>query len=43
MLAVSKNDDGLVVSKYELKFKELAMVLEKMNEIALYILTIKKM
>jgi len=43
MLALSKNDDGVVVSNYEIKFKELAMVLEKMYEIALYILTVKKM
>lgn len=43
MLTVSKNDDGVVVSNYELKFGELAMVLKTMHEIALYILTIKKM
>lgn len=43
MAAISKNDDGVVVSKCEIKFEELAMVLEKMHEIALYILTAKKM
>jgi len=42
MLSLSKNDDGVVVSKYEIKFEELAMVLEKMYEIAQYILTVKK-
>jgi len=42
MLALSKNDDGVVVSNYEIKFKDLAMVLGKMHEIALYILTVKK-
>jgi len=43
MLAVSKDDDGVMVSNHEIKFEELAMVLEKMHEIALYILTVKKM
>jgi hypothetical protein len=42
MLALSKNDDGVVVSNYEIKFEELAMVLKKMHEIAQYILTVKK-
>lgn len=42
MLTVSENGDGIVVSNYEIKFKELAMVLEKMHEIAQYILTAKK-
>ncbi len=42
MLAINKNEDGVVVADYEIKFKELALVLEKMNEIAQYILTIKK-
>ena len=42
MLTVNKKNDGVIVSNYELKFAELAMVLEKMYEIALYILTIKK-
>lgn len=42
MLALSKNDDGVAVSNYEIRFKELAMVLEKMHEIAQYILTVKK-
>ena len=43
MLTISKNDDRVIVSKYEIKFEELAMVLEKMHEIALYILTIRRM
>ena len=42
MLTVSQEGDGLLVSDCEMKFKDLAMVLEKMHEIALYILTIKK-
>jgi len=42
MLALSKNDDGVVISNFEIKFKELAMVLEKMHEIARHILTVKK-
>lgn len=42
MLALSKTKDGVVVADCEIKFKELALVLEKMNEIAQYILTIKK-
>jgi hypothetical protein len=42
MLTVSENDDGVLVSNCEIKFKELAMVLEKMYEIALYLITVKK-
>lgn len=42
MLSVSKNADGVIVSNFEIKFKELAMVIEKMHEIELYILTVKK-
>ena len=42
MLAVSKTEDSVVVADCEIKFKELALILEKMNEIAQYILTIKK-
>jgi len=42
MLTVSQEGDGILVSDREMKFKDLAMVLEKMHEIALYILTIKK-
>lgn len=42
MLAVNKIEDGVVVADYEIKFRELALVLEKMNEIAQYILTIKQ-
>jgi len=42
MLAVCQEGDGLLVSDCEMKFNDLAMVLEKMHEIALYILTIKK-
>jgi len=43
MLTIGKNDDRVVVSKYEIKFEELAVVLKKIHEIALYILTIRKM
>jgi hypothetical protein len=42
-LAVTRNDDGVMIADYEIKFEELAMVLKKMHEIAQYILTIKKM
>jgi len=42
MLVLSENEDGAVVGNYEIKFTDLALVLEKMNEIAKYILTIKK-
>jgi hypothetical protein len=42
MAAGNDSWDAVVVSKYELKFEELAMVLRVMNEIALYLLTIKK-
>jgi len=43
MLTIGKNDDRIVVSKYEMKFEELAMVLEQMHEMALYILTSRRM
>jgi len=42
MAAGSENWDAVVVSNYELKFEELAMVLRTMHEIALHLLTIKK-
>lgn len=42
MAAGSDKWDAVLVSKYELKFEELAMVLKTMHEIALYLLTIKK-
>ena len=42
MAAGSENWDAVVVSSYELKFEELAMVLRTMHEIALYLLAIKK-
>jgi hypothetical protein len=42
MAAGSETWDAVVVSNYELKFEELAMVLRAMHEIALYLLTIKK-
>ena len=42
MAAGSENWDAVVVSSYELKFEELAMVLRTMYEIALHLLTIKK-
>ena len=43
MMSVSEKDDAVVVSSHEIRFEELAMVLEKMHEVAQYILTIKKM
>jgi hypothetical protein len=42
MAAGNDNWDAVVVSSYELKFEEVAMVLRAMHEIALYLLTIKK-
>ena len=42
MAAGSENWDAVVVSNYELKFEELAMVLRAMHEIALYILQPRK-
>lgn len=42
MLALNKDSDGISISSFEIKFTELAMVLEKMHEIALYILKDKK-
>jgi len=42
MLTVSPDGGGVLVSKDEISFEELAMILENMREIALYILTIKK-
>lgn len=43
MATVSEDGDALLVSKYQIQFKDLATVLEKMHEIAFYVLTIKKM
>ncbi len=43
MLTVSENDEALIVANYEIKFEELAMVLNKTHEVAQYILTIKKL
>ena len=42
MLTVGPNADSLLISKYEIRFEELALVLERMREIALYILTVKR-
>jgi hypothetical protein len=42
MAAGSENWDAVVVANEEIKFEDLAMVLRKMHEIALYLLTIKK-
>jgi len=42
MATVSENGDAVVASNYQLKFEELATVLRKMHEIALYLLTMKK-
>jgi hypothetical protein len=42
-LTVNKNFDGVLASSSELSFQDLAEVLKKFNEIALYILGIKKM
>ena len=43
MATVSEDGDAVLVSKYQIKFKDLAMILERMHEIAFYVLTIKKM
>jgi hypothetical protein len=43
MLTVSESNDAMVISKYELQFDLLAMVLKQMHEVAQYVLTIKKM
>jgi len=42
MAAGSENWDAVVVANEEIKFEDLAMVLRKMHEIALYLLTIRK-
>ena len=42
-LTVNKNGDSVLASNCELSFQDLAKVLEKFNEIALYILRIKQM
>lgn len=42
MLAPNENWDGVIISKYEIKFNELAMVLKNMYEIAQYVLTLEK-
>jgi len=42
MPVLSENDDSVVVSNHEIKFKELSMILRTMHEIAQYILTVKK-
>ena len=42
MATGSKNWDAVVVADEEIKFEDLAIVLRKMYEIALYLLTIKK-
>ena len=42
MMTVSENDESIIIANHEIKFEELAMVLEKMHEVALYILTVKK-
>ncbi|MBA7560385.1 MAG: hypothetical protein GH159_02160 [Dehalococcoidia bacterium] len=41
MLALNRNHDGVMISDYEIKFEELAMVLRRMHEIAQYILKVK--
>ena len=38
MLTIGNNDDSVMISKYRMKFEDLAMVLRKMNEIAIYML-----
>ncbi len=43
MMTVSEKDDAVIVSSYEIEFEELAMGLQKMHEIAQYVLTIKEM
>lgn len=42
MLVANKAEDGVIVADHEIKFKELALILKNMNELAQYILTIKK-
>jgi len=42
-LTVNENGDGVLASNYQVSFRDLANVLEKFNEIALYILRIKEM
>ena len=41
MLTLNEEADGIVVSKSEIKFEELAMVLKNMNKIAAYLLELK--
>ena len=42
MLILSNDTNAVVVSKYRIGFSDLAMILRKMHEIALYILTDRK-
>ena len=42
MIVIGENEDDFGVAGYEIKFKELASVLKGFNEIAQYLLTIKK-
>ena len=42
MLSIGKNGDSIIISKYEMKFEELATALKNIHEIALYILTNKE-
>jgi len=41
-LSYNKEKDGINIANYEVSFQDLAIVLEKMNEIAQYILRIKE-
>jgi hypothetical protein len=41
MLTLNEETDGVVVSKFEIKFEELAIVLKNINEIAAYLLELK--
>jgi hypothetical protein len=42
MLAVNDDADGIIISSREMKFNQIAMVLERMHEIALHILIVDK-
>ncbi len=41
MLAITKNGDGVMISYYEIKFTDLAIILKNMREIGEYILELK--
>jgi hypothetical protein len=41
MLAITKNSDGVIISHYEIKFTDLAIILKNMHEIGEHILDLK--